>query len=157
MEPLAEKFENELSIVCMDELSVDMDAESFYKFNWRLYLDDEFQKSFYENPKKALEDSGLSNIPLHNADLKRVVSLTSEEHEILRVLNSSAYTPLQAEEWWDIAENVYIASQAVATQIVALDQAVAASTGAAVVIMVVLIGAPTDGAALVPEILRKQE
>ncbi|MCL1977216.1 MAG: hypothetical protein FWG55_03800 [Candidatus Bathyarchaeota archaeon] len=155
MEHSAEKFENEVSLVCMDELSVDMDAESFYKFNWRLYIDDEFQKSFYENPKKALEQAGLSNIPLSNANLKQIEPLTSEEHEILQLLNSSAYTPLRAEEWWYEYENVATAAQAVLAVVAVGSEMVAA--GYQVVVVVVLIGAPADRADMVPEILRKKE
>lgn len=154
MEHSTEKFENETSVACMSELFVDMDAESFYKFNWRLYIDDEFRASFYENPKKALEQASLNNITPHG-NLKKIEPLTSEEHEILQLLNSSAYTPLRAEEWWYEYENVATAAQAVLAVVAVGSEMVAA--GYQVVVVVVLIGAPADRADMVPEILRKKE
>jgi hypothetical protein len=141
MEHPVEKFENETSITCMNELSVDIDAESFYKFNWRLYIDDEFRASFYENPKKALEQSSLNNITPH-ANLKKIEPLTSEEHEILQHLNNPAYKPLRSEEF----SYVQITGVKPAIELFIL-----------VTPIVVVIGAPTDIVVQLPEILRKKE
>ncbi|MCL1976881.1 MAG: hypothetical protein FWG55_02055 [Candidatus Bathyarchaeota archaeon] len=137
MERLTEKFGNELSIACMGELSVDVDAESFYKFNWRLYLDDEFRMSFYENPEKALEVAGLNNITLTNTDLKNVEPLTHEEYCILSRLNNLSITSLCEDELEP-------------TSVVQI-------TGVKPAINIMFFGASADMAALVPEILRKKE
>ncbi|MCL1977206.1 MAG: hypothetical protein FWG55_03750 [Candidatus Bathyarchaeota archaeon] len=141
MEHSTEKFENETSVACMSELFVDMDAESFYKFNWRLYIDDEFRASFYENPKKALEQASLNNITPHG-NLKKIEPLTSEEHEILQLLNNPAYKPMRAEEF----SYVQITGVKPAIELFIL-----------VTPIVVVIGAPADIATQLPEILRKKE
>ncbi|MDR0798079.1 MAG: hypothetical protein LBE70_05155 [Nitrososphaerota archaeon] len=143
------EFENNLSLVNMDKLSVDIDAEAFYKFNWRLYLDDEFRINFYENPQKVLVETGINNINLSNTDIKKVDPFNREEREIINILNSPGYTPLRAEEEGVLVYGDYLVAHmvAIATEVAGAAQAVVA---------VLLLGAPVDGADLVPEILRKK-
>ena len=136
VEYLAEKFKNELSIACIDELVIDVDVSSFYKFNLCLYLDDEFRASFYESHKETPEVVSLNNVTLVNTDMQNVASLTCKEREILNHLNNLDVIPLYTEKWVNTAM----------VQINSVKHAV----------NIVIFDASVDRAALVPEILRKK-
>ena len=79
---------NNVCIADMSDLSVDIDTKAFYRFNWRMYVDDGFMMDFYDNPQKLLTESGLNNITSANVNIKRINPLDKAERELAVYLNS---------------------------------------------------------------------
>jgi hypothetical protein len=134
---------DKLNIVDMEDLAVNVNAESFYKFNWRMYADDAFRLDFYENPTKTLDESGFKSLGLDPAAVtaKEISPLTMEECRTIEYVNSPEFytSPVQPDDWWYTA--AYVAVDIVLAGIIAL--------------VAYVIGAPTAKADQVPQTLKK--
>ncbi|MCL1976880.1 MAG: hypothetical protein FWG55_02050 [Candidatus Bathyarchaeota archaeon] len=87
---------SDVCIADMGDLSVDIDTKAFYRFNWRMYVDDGFMMDFYDNPQRLLIESGLKNITSASVNIKKISPLDKTERELAVYLNSIYCDPTKS-------------------------------------------------------------